>query len=143
MELSSTADFLAELCSACPGKGCGRDELLHSPQLCRRPCHRWWQRWPFLPWVLWVGWGGALSPHPHPHGAKCQSKGMRGTVWVVVPGRVTVEQDDSRNVERWGGWHHVGGRWGWGGQRWGSDTSNGLRNGVTELVLVPLEGGLG
>lgn len=41
---------------------------------------------------------------------------MWGTIWVVVPGRVTVRQDESRSMERWGGWHHVGWHWGWEGR---------------------------
>lgn len=57
-------------------------------------------------WVLWVGWAGALSPRP-PRG-KCQGKGTQGTVWGGGPGRVTLEQDESRSMERWGGWHHMG-----------------------------------
>lgn len=76
---------------------------------------------------------------------KHQGKGTQGTVGVVVPGRVTVGQEENKSMERWGErcWHHVEGHWGWGGQRWGSDTSHGLRNRVRGLVLLLLEGGLG
>lgn len=42
--------------------------------------------------------------------------------------------DKMRRMERWGGWHHLGGCGGWGGQRWGSDISKGLRNGLMGLV---------
>lgn len=77
---------------------------------------------PACPWVLWVGWGGAPSPRPHPHGVKCQGKGTQGTVWVVVPGTVTVGHNESRSMERWGGWHHVGGDVGDGEGRDGAQT---------------------
>lgn len=63
---------------------------------------------------------------------------------MVVPWRVTVGQGESKSLGRWGErcWHHVGEHCGWGGQRWGSDTSHGLRNRVRGLVLLLLEGGL-